>query len=156
MHLERAGLPATFFIPTAYPDAGRLFWWDRVAITMRRCKLERIELAYPGRLVLAPTRDPNAAAKLVCRAMKRTKGVELNRALEELDLVDRRPDPADRRTQVLSASAAGRERLARIRADAEQRLDAALHGWSDDDLLALRSLLERLHHDLQRVDRDCT
>lgn len=28
--LRAAGLPATLFVPTAYPDTGRTFWWDRL------------------------------------------------------------------------------------------------------------------------------
>lgn len=28
--LRTAGVPATLFVPTAYPDSGRTFWWDRL------------------------------------------------------------------------------------------------------------------------------
>lgn len=28
--LRAAGVPATLFVPTAYPDSGRTFWWDRL------------------------------------------------------------------------------------------------------------------------------
>jgi peptidoglycan/xylan/chitin deacetylase (PgdA/CDA1 family) len=34
--LRRAGLPATLFVPTAYPDVpGRAFWWDRLHDALR-------------------------------------------------------------------------------------------------------------------------
>ena len=82
--LQAAGVSATFFIPTAYPGAGRLFWWDRVVLIMRRCQLERVDLAYPIPLTLYPTRDPAASAKRVLAAIKRTPGVDLERSLDEL------------------------------------------------------------------------
>lgn len=83
--LRRAGVPATFFIPTAYPDAGRLFWWDRVWLTMRRCRREHVELDYPTALSLYPRAAPEEAARLVCQAIKRTPGVDLARLWETLE-----------------------------------------------------------------------
>ncbi|GAB3590823.1 hypothetical protein GCM10027446_06760 [Angustibacter peucedani] len=74
------------------------------------------------------------------------------RSLEDRGLLERRPDPADGRSHLLVVTAEGRERLARIRDAAEQRLDAALRRWSDDDVRQLRSLLDRLHTDLRRAD----
>ncbi len=85
--LRRAGVPATFFVPTAFPGAGRLFWWDRVSLLLHRCQAERVELEYPRRLVLAPRADPEGAAAHVARAIKRTPGVELERVWEELERV---------------------------------------------------------------------
>jgi len=83
--LRRAGVPATFFIPTAYPDAGRLFWWDRVWLTLRRCRAPVALLDYPRRLTLRPAAEPARAAHLVCEAIKRTPGVELARVWEALE-----------------------------------------------------------------------
>lgn len=83
--LRRAGVPATFFIPTAFPDAGRLFWWDRVHLLMRRAAREPIELNYPRRLSLRPRRAPAAAARLVCQAIKQTAGIDLPRLWETLE-----------------------------------------------------------------------
>jgi peptidoglycan/xylan/chitin deacetylase (PgdA/CDA1 family) len=83
--LRRAGVPATFFIPTAYPDAGRLFWWDRVWLTMKRCRADHVELDYPCALSLSPEAAPEEAAKLVCQAIKRTPGVDLPRLWETLE-----------------------------------------------------------------------
>jgi peptidoglycan/xylan/chitin deacetylase (PgdA/CDA1 family) len=83
--LRRAGVPATFFIPTAFPDAGRLFWWDRVHLMMRRCRRARIELDYPAPLVLRPAIDPEGAARRVCHAIKHTRGVDLARLWEALE-----------------------------------------------------------------------
>lgn len=83
--LRRAGVPATFFIPTAFPDAGRLFWWDRVHLIMRRAAREQLELTYPRRLSLRPQRAPAAAARLVCQAIKQTVGIDLPRLWETLE-----------------------------------------------------------------------
>jgi peptidoglycan/xylan/chitin deacetylase (PgdA/CDA1 family) len=83
--LRRAGVPATFFIPTAFPDAGRLFWWDRVWLTMRRCCRERVELAYPRALSLRPAGSPADAARLVSQAIKRTPSIDLARLWEALE-----------------------------------------------------------------------
>ncbi|WP_437545169.1 polysaccharide deacetylase family protein [Sorangium sp. So ce327] len=83
--LERAGVTATFFIATGYPDRGRLFWWDRVALLMHRCRRARVEIAYPATLVLEPLRDPIAAAMLVCQTIKRTSGVDIGRLWDEIE-----------------------------------------------------------------------
>lgn len=83
--LRRAGVPATFFIPTAFPDAGRLFWWDRVFLTMRRSRAEVAALDYPVPLALRPAAAPEEAARLVCHAIKRTPGVDLGRLWETLE-----------------------------------------------------------------------
>ncbi|AKT43425.1 polysaccharide deacetylase family protein [Chondromyces crocatus] len=83
--LRDAGVSATFFIPTIYPGAGRIFWWDRVHLTLRRCRREVVELAYPVPLVLHPTRAPRAAADRITAAIKRTPGVDIERCLAELE-----------------------------------------------------------------------
>jgi peptidoglycan/xylan/chitin deacetylase (PgdA/CDA1 family) len=83
--LRQAGIPATFFIPTAFPDAGKLFWWDRVWLTVRRCRKERVDLAYPRALELHPAGAPAEAARLVSQAIKRTPGIELARLWDALE-----------------------------------------------------------------------
>jgi peptidoglycan/xylan/chitin deacetylase (PgdA/CDA1 family) len=83
--LKRAKVPATFFIPTAFPDAGKLFWWDRISLIMNRCREPWIELTYPAPLRLTPRQDPEQATRLVCKIIKHTPGVDLNRAWEDLE-----------------------------------------------------------------------
>ncbi|WP_437503467.1 polysaccharide deacetylase family protein [Sorangium sp. So ce1099] len=83
--LERAGVTATFFIATEYPDSGRLYWWDRVALLMHRCRRARVEIAYPATLVLEPLRDPITAAMRVCQAIKRTSGLDIDRLWDEIE-----------------------------------------------------------------------
>lgn len=83
--LRRAGVPATFFVPTAFPDAGKLFWWDRVSILMRRCRRPEITIDYPRALVVRPGEAPVAAAHLVSRAIKRTPGLDLPRLWDAIE-----------------------------------------------------------------------
>jgi peptidoglycan/xylan/chitin deacetylase (PgdA/CDA1 family) len=83
--LRRAGAKATFFIPTAYPDAGRLFWWDKVALLFHRSRAETVDLTYPTRQRLHPRSDPKGATNRVCAAIKRTPNVNLGRVWEDLE-----------------------------------------------------------------------
>lgn len=42
--LRGLGVPATFFLPTAFLDAPRLPWWDRVACVLKQTRVRRLEL----------------------------------------------------------------------------------------------------------------
>jgi peptidoglycan/xylan/chitin deacetylase (PgdA/CDA1 family) len=42
--LRDRGLPATFFIPTAFLEAPRLSWWDKVACLIKQTRVRRLEL----------------------------------------------------------------------------------------------------------------
>lgn len=83
--LRRAGVRATFFIPTAYPDAGRLFWWDKIALLFHRSFAETVELTYPTRQTLHPRGDPDGATDRVCAAIKTTPRVDLGRVWEDFE-----------------------------------------------------------------------
>jgi len=65
--------------------------------------------------------------------------------LEKAGLIERRPDPADRRARRIRATASGRElqeRLAQFLRAADQRVLAGLD--SPDDRMAFRAMLRRL------------
>jgi DNA-binding MarR family transcriptional regulator len=66
-------------------------------------------------------------------------------SLVELGLVDRAPDPADGRAQVLRASPEGAARLERIRDARRARWEADLADWPADDIAALGDLLARFN-----------
>jgi peptidoglycan/xylan/chitin deacetylase (PgdA/CDA1 family) len=83
--LRRAGVPATFFVPTAFPDGGRLFWWDRIWLLLRRCRRDRIELTYPQRLVLYPAHSRSTAARALLDAAKHAERLDLARLWEALE-----------------------------------------------------------------------
>lgn len=42
--LRDRGIPATFFLPTAFLETPRLPWWDRVACLIKRTRVRRLEL----------------------------------------------------------------------------------------------------------------
>jgi len=54
--------------------------------------------------------------------------------LVDLALVERLPDPDDRRAILLDATDDGRERLAAVSQNRSDRFDERLSGWSDADL----------------------
>jgi DNA-binding MarR family transcriptional regulator len=67
--------------------------------------------------------------------------------LEELGLVDRAPDPADRRSSLISVSAAGRTLLRRLRSRKNQFLARRLATLEPDEVATLdraAAILERL------------
>jgi DNA-binding MarR family transcriptional regulator len=65
--------------------------------------------------------------------------------LVDLGLVDRAADPVDGRAQVLTPSAEGSARLARIREARRARWEADLNDWPAADVAALGELLGRLN-----------
>lgn len=66
------------------------------------------------------------------------------RDLEKLGLIQRHPDPDDRRASILSPTTYGRERLAAARLPQENTLLAALEGWALEDVRNLTRLLHAL------------
>jgi DNA-binding MarR family transcriptional regulator len=75
------------------------------------------------------------------------------RRLEERDLVVRRPDPADRRAVLFSATARGRRLRRRMDAAGAALFVELLRGWTDADRQALGSLLDRFS---RQLDNDPT
>ena len=55
-------------------------------------------------------------------------------ALVDLGLVERQPDPEDRRAILLDATAEGRRRLEAMSQHRSDRFDERLAGWSDAEL----------------------
>ena len=102
-----------------------------------------------GVLLLLDGRGPESQQQAAARLrVDRTTMVSLIDALEAKGLVARRPDPGDRRRNVVELTSGGRTTLAEaVRAsdDAEQRLLAAL---SHDEAVQLRGLLTRLDRGL--------
>lgn len=76
------------------------------------------------------------------------------KALEDLGLVERSTDAADRRVAWLEVTAAGRRILDRARDVALNDFDAALADWSPADRARLAELLERFRRDLLAVEVD--
>lgn len=72
------------------------------------------------------------------------------RSLVERGLVERHPDPEDRRGSLLSATGAGRLRFEEYRSQRDAQLATFLEAWSGEDRYQLMRLLARLTDDLVR------
>jgi peptidoglycan/xylan/chitin deacetylase (PgdA/CDA1 family) len=58
--LQRHAAKATFFITTGPIEARRPFWWDRIALFVKRSKLEVLDLTYPFPILLRRDGDNDA------------------------------------------------------------------------------------------------
>jgi DNA-binding MarR family transcriptional regulator len=73
--------------------------------------------------------------------------------LEELALVERRPDPEDSRGQLIRLTAEGTRRVDGARVARRRFLGSALGAWSDDEIAHLAEQLARLNADLDTARR---
>jgi peptidoglycan/xylan/chitin deacetylase (PgdA/CDA1 family) len=80
--LQQVGVPATFFIATSYIAERRLYWWERIALTLSRARRDRGRIAYPQPLEL-DRREPGLRNRLNA-LVKTTKSLDVDRFLEEL------------------------------------------------------------------------
>ena len=71
-------------------------------------------------------------------------------ALVDQGLVERRPDPADRRAVQLAATDRGEALFRQMREDREAIFDTVLGDWSEEDVEQLTALLARFTADLER------
>ncbi|MRG92641.1 polysaccharide deacetylase family protein [Polyangium spumosum] len=122
--LKRAGATATFFVPTAYPDAGRMFWWDRIALLLRRCRRAALVIHYPRPIVLDLRRDPGGVKRHLLSLVKRTPGLDLVRFFDELARASGVTlDPAEERSIAARTIMGFRE----VRALADAGMSVASH-----------------------------
>jgi peptidoglycan/xylan/chitin deacetylase (PgdA/CDA1 family) len=82
--LHEAGVPATFFIATSYVSQRRVFWWDRISYTLRRCELPRIRIRYPLPLELSLGGNADRATQQLLRYAKSHYELDMDRFLDEL------------------------------------------------------------------------
>jgi DNA-binding MarR family transcriptional regulator len=99
-----------------------------------------------GLLALLQDAGPLRASTLVTRlGLDKSTVSRQVASLVDLGLVDRAPDPVDGRAQVLTPSAEGAARLARIRDVRRARWEADMADWPPEDVVALGELLARLN-----------
>ncbi|MGR7024238.1 MarR family winged helix-turn-helix transcriptional regulator [Geodermatophilus sp. URMC 62] len=99
-----------------------------------------------GLLALLQDAGPLRASDLVARlGLDKSTVSRQVASLVDLGMVTRAPDPADGRAQVLTTSAEGAARLARIREARRARWEADLSGWPADDVATLGELLARFN-----------
>jgi DNA-binding MarR family transcriptional regulator len=70
------------------------------------------------------------------------------RRLERRELIERRPDPADRRAVLLTATARGRRTCQRMEVTGAAVTSSVLQGWSQEDQEAFATLFSRFARDL--------
>ena len=66
-------------------------------------------------------------------------------SLDELGLIERTPDPKDKRAQMVAISEEGKQRLDALKSDTEGPIRVALREWDEEDIAALAQLLARLN-----------
>lgn len=71
-------------------------------------------------------------------------------ALLELGLIEREPDPEDRRAAILAITEEGSRRLSTIADMRRQEVIERLSGWSDDDLGGFVAMMARYNNALER------
>jgi len=84
--LRKHGVPATFFLPTAFVGTDLLPWWDQAAYMVKRSDETCLWLNYPTapKFELSGT-DRSAAVVAVLRFFKRTGAADPERFLEALE-----------------------------------------------------------------------
>ncbi|WP_435126286.1 MarR family winged helix-turn-helix transcriptional regulator [Actinacidiphila sp. bgisy144] len=105
-----------------------------------------LETAAYGLLVRLDEAEPERATELAAYfgVGKATMSRQL-RAMEELGLVTREPDPADGRAYLMRLTDEGRERFARVRRARRERYLGQLAEWDPRDVAELARLLHRLN-----------
>jgi peptidoglycan/xylan/chitin deacetylase (PgdA/CDA1 family) len=83
--LRRAGLPATVFVPTAYPgDPQRAFWWDRLASAIARTSRPTVGSGASGMLSLGSARARGNSLRKLRMTLKQRPHVEAMRMIDDL------------------------------------------------------------------------
>jgi len=126
-------------------DAGRLLrraFDERVrelGVTASQARLLLNLERYPGRNQAFYADRLEIEPITLCRMVDR---------MEEADLVERQPDPGDRRARLLHLTRRSRGEITRIRAALDGLIDAMMAGIDDEDEARLVTLLERVSTNL--------
>ena len=70
--------------------------------------------------------------------------------LSELGLIERSPDPEDKRAALLAITDEGRRRLAEVGALRREKVEAMLHDWTDQELEGFVRTLTRYNAALEQ------
>lgn len=82
--LRSMGLPGLAFVPTAYPDQNRAFWWDRLWSALRRSTVPRLDSSLAGPLSLAEVEDRALAFRALRGPLKSMPADEAAAAVDAL------------------------------------------------------------------------
>lgn len=80
--LRALGVPATFFIATAFIAQRTLYWWEQIAVVLHRARGRTATLVYPRPMAIDAS-DPRAR-RLLDDTIKNTRGLDIERFLREL------------------------------------------------------------------------
>lgn len=132
--------------PPAEQLIRQLYALGNVRRALGRVAAEQLPASGFGPLVTLHRCGPSRVSDLAAHL-----GVDLSvasrqvAALESAGLVERSPDPADRRAHLLSVTDDGRTALSDVHHHLTAALADTLTDWSDDDLLAAARVLQRLN-----------
>jgi peptidoglycan/xylan/chitin deacetylase (PgdA/CDA1 family) len=95
--LKRHGVEAIFFIATQYVDRRELFWWDKINFLIKSSTRSRLDLSYPGPLVLDLEAEGarELAISAALRIVKHSFGLDLNRFMDHLSAATGTHLPSD-------------------------------------------------------------
>ncbi|KZC96209.1 MarR family winged helix-turn-helix transcriptional regulator [Clavibacter tessellarius] len=122
-------------------------------MSIRSLRIEEAALFHPG---LQPgafavarwlrTDGPASAGAVATGLLMDKSSVSRHlRVLREEGYVQDEPDPADRRSTILSLTPRAEERLEQVRASTRGRLQNRLHAWDTDDVERLAEALHRFN-----------
>ena len=129
-----------------------------LVLRIRRLIAERARMVHPdlspvGYSILVALNDgaPRRASDLVDMfsidkgAVSRQVG-----ALLELGMIERSPDPEDRRAAILAITTEGSRRLATVAALRRREVSDRLSGWSEEDLRSFVAMMSRYNGALEQ------
>ncbi len=123
--------------------------YRQVKAKMRqRASLVHPDLAVMGYVILTTLKRcgaTHAGALIETLGMDKSLLSRQLRALEELGLVERELDPADKRSSILTLTELGRERVNTVQAADRAALYGQLRDWEVNDLNRLAELLSRVN-----------
>jgi DNA-binding MarR family transcriptional regulator len=127
------------------PSTGTIVLLTRLSrAVFLRSSVELVGMNLKNMVVLAYLRDhPSSSQQVMTEdlSMDSNTGVLVLNDLEDLDFVERRRDPADRRRHIVDITDAGLDALERAEAAQGSIEDEILAGLSDSERVTLRRLL---------------
>jgi peptidoglycan/xylan/chitin deacetylase (PgdA/CDA1 family) len=94
--LERHGVSATFFLPTAFVGTGKLPWWDEIAWMVKRSPRPSISIRYPVAATFElPAEGRGESVFEVLKVFKGAPSIDTERFLDELATAAGCPRPGD-------------------------------------------------------------
>lgn len=122
----------------------------RIAERARLVHPELAPVAYSMLMALHDAGPQRASALVELFAIDKGAVSRQVQALLELGLIERTPDPDDRRAAILEITPLGKERLEAVAAQRRLEVREKLGDWSDDDLRGFVQVMTRYNTALER------